>query len=85
MNHSTSVPPRVGVFDPLRRRAEAEYLEMPGLKLTAAQAARGAERYVVVVRDAGGGVRAAAVVTRQAEGKWERVTREPAVGGVSFS
>lgn len=40
MNHSTSVPPRVGVFDPLRRRAEAEYLEMPGLKLTAAQAAR---------------------------------------------
>ena len=26
--------------DVLRRRAEAEYLEMPGLKLTAAQAAR---------------------------------------------
>lgn len=26
--------------DVVRRRAEAEYLEMPGLKLTAAQAAR---------------------------------------------
>jgi hypothetical protein len=26
--------------DGLRRRAEAEYLEMPGLKLTAAQASR---------------------------------------------
>jgi DNA-binding IclR family transcriptional regulator len=28
------------VQDALRRRAEAEYREMPGLKLTAAQAAR---------------------------------------------
>ena len=26
--------------DPVRRRVEAEYREMPGLKLTAAQAAR---------------------------------------------
>jgi hypothetical protein len=41
MNHSTSVPPRADrALDPLRRRAKAEYLEMPGLKLTAAQAAR---------------------------------------------
>ena len=28
------------VTDVVRRRAEAEYLEMPGLKLTAAQASR---------------------------------------------
>ena len=41
MPHETAVLPRQ---DPtghtLRRRAEAEHMEMPGLKLTAAQASR---------------------------------------------
>lgn len=41
MEHQTAVPSRPPLApEQLRRRAEAEYLEMPGLKLTAAQAAR---------------------------------------------
>lgn len=41
MSHECVTAPRRTFDDPvLRRRAEAEYLEMPGLKLTAAQASR---------------------------------------------
>jgi hypothetical protein len=36
----TLVSPQPVVDDVVRRRAEAEYLEMPGLKLTALQASR---------------------------------------------
>ena len=39
-SESTLVEPRRGEDDVVRRRAEAEYLEMPGLKLTAQQASR---------------------------------------------
>lgn len=37
---STLMEPHRVVPDVVRRRAEAEYLEMPGLKLTAQQASR---------------------------------------------
>jgi len=41
MPHQSAVLPGHDPSDThLRRRAEAEYLEMPGLKLTAAQASR---------------------------------------------
>jgi hypothetical protein len=36
----TLMEPQPEVDDVVRRRAEAEYLEMPGLKLTAQQASR---------------------------------------------
>jgi hypothetical protein len=36
----TLMEPRPASDDVVRRRAEAEYLEMPGLKLTAQQASR---------------------------------------------
>jgi len=36
----TLMEPQPVVDDVVRRRAEAEYLEMPGLKLTAQQASR---------------------------------------------
>src|SRR5687767_5554644 len=39
-SESTLMEPRRVVDDVVRRRAEAEYLEMPGLKLTAQQASR---------------------------------------------
>ena len=37
---STLMEPQCALDDIVRRRAEAEYLEMPGLKLTAQQASR---------------------------------------------
>lgn len=40
MRGESTVMESVSVSDAVRRRAEAEYLEMPGLKLTAQQAAR---------------------------------------------
>lgn len=41
MTPSITVAPGENPADPvLRRRAESEYMEMPGLKLTAAQASR---------------------------------------------
>jgi len=41
MNRASAViEPQRSLTDGIRRRAEAEYLEMPGLKLTAAQASR---------------------------------------------
>jgi hypothetical protein len=40
MYRATAVLAREESPDRIRRRAEAEYLEMPGLKLTAAQASR---------------------------------------------
>jgi hypothetical protein len=40
MYRAPAVLPREESSDRIRRRAEAEYLEMPGLKLTAAQASR---------------------------------------------
>lgn len=41
MNHAPSVlPAETDPDEAFRRRAEAEYREMPGLKLSAAQAAR---------------------------------------------
>ena len=39
-SESPLMEPRRVVDDVVRRRAEAEYLEMPGLKLTAKQASR---------------------------------------------
>jgi len=39
-SESTLMEPECAVDDAVRRRAEAEYLEMPGLKLTARQASR---------------------------------------------
>jgi hypothetical protein len=39
-SESTFRQPQPMVDDVVRRRAEAEYLEMPGLKLTAQQASR---------------------------------------------
>lgn len=40
MRQSTTIEREAAVTDGVRRRAQAEYLEMPGLKLTAAQASR---------------------------------------------
>jgi hypothetical protein len=40
MNEIPTFARATNVTDTVRRRAEAEYLEMPGLKLTAAQASR---------------------------------------------
>lgn len=40
MNEIPTVVRATNVTETVRRRAEAEYLEMPGLKLTAAQASR---------------------------------------------
>jgi hypothetical protein len=37
---SGAIEPQQSLSDGIRRRAEAEYMEMPGLKLTAAQASR---------------------------------------------
>jgi hypothetical protein len=40
MTRETTIAGPVCVDDTVRRRAEAEYLEMPGLKLTVQQASR---------------------------------------------
>jgi hypothetical protein len=40
MNESPTIERATAVTETVRRRAEAEYLEMPGLKLTATQASR---------------------------------------------
>jgi hypothetical protein len=40
MNEPATIEPGTMVTDTVRRCAQAEYLEMPGLKLTAAQASR---------------------------------------------
>jgi hypothetical protein len=40
MRRESTIEESVCVDDAIRRRAEAEYLEMPGLKLTAQQASR---------------------------------------------
>lgn len=40
MKHESTTVEAVYVDEDVRRRAEAEYLEMPGLKLTPQQAAR---------------------------------------------
>ena len=40
MNRAPVVDRHQSLTDGIRRRAEAEYMEMPGLKLTAAQASR---------------------------------------------
>ena len=40
MTHKSRIAPSVYVNDDLRLRAEAEYREMPGLKLTPKQASR---------------------------------------------
>ena len=37
---SVAIEPQQSLTDGVRRRAEAEYMEMPGLKLTAVQASR---------------------------------------------
>lgn len=40
MTRETTIMETESVDDTVRRRAEAEYMEMPGLKLTARQASR---------------------------------------------
>jgi hypothetical protein len=60
MTHESSIAPTLYVNDDVRVRAEAEYREMPGLKLTPKQASRlwhldavASERLLESMADAG--------------------------------